>query len=762
MDLEQKIKWLSPERNLKLYGGKKSHFGFNRLMVIGIGRQGIDSTLRCMHITQRRFGFNDNKIRFMLIGTPDEIEASEYEGTMSGQCDALSVVPEEAIYPYLNDPEKLPENAKSWFDEGLVNYTPNPPKYGLMKRQCGRIALFHMIDRVLEIARSAKKAFSENDKPIDVIITGNLGDANFGGMFIDLAYIFGKILGELNCTVKVKGYFYAADIMEPYITDRRDFAQYAANTLVSKKELDKFQSRRKQFSQSYTSKFSVESDKPPFTAAFLIPAGEDYNLVMEQTAEKILCRMEVLSGKEDNAERIMSYNAVNSEGSHAFRYLSFGVSGTEVPIGKIIAYLSIKLLSRLRGLLRENNVGTMLLNRYTTMVSPSLEYAASLNGKIPTIEFDEKANYAFSVRQVKSGNNRAAAVADRWVNDMSNAVINGAKLCSKQIAGDIISECEAARVDFLKGPYYAEEILKRCLSVLKKQITNLESEQDTEADVRRAERLERAAYKRVKYSGLMAREAVSQYLFELKNLSGAKVVHNTHDAMLTLLKSIRGRLAEYYDSTVKSEIEKLNTLEAELTKMLKQLKAKPDSKSCMTEVFSLYDARVSIKLDKLAEEYPEDILERHFRLIGFDCLDDDDETSLAREIIGVVTSCFEPVLSRRMSELCEYFGIESNRVRECMRKNIEGCEVKAPVSDSLKITRIICPKAVRKEDIEELRHKYKGVEYIWNGSVCGHTTVTSAICGGARIEEFKGYEYWENMHYAYVNDALKKRGMKLF
>ena len=31
-----------------------------------------------------------------------------------------------------------------------------------------------------------------------------------------------------------------------------------------------------------------------------------------------------------------------------------------------------------------------------------------------------------------------------------------------------------------------------------------------------------------------------------------------------------------------------------------------------------------------------------------------------------------------------------------------------------------------------------------------------------QLEKFSGYELWENMHYAYVNDSLKKHGIRIF
>ena len=68
MEIEQKIAWLRPERIQKLYKGQKSSYGMNNLYIIGVGKNGTDCVLRCMHNTSRRFGLNPQKVRFLCIG----------------------------------------------------------------------------------------------------------------------------------------------------------------------------------------------------------------------------------------------------------------------------------------------------------------------------------------------------------------------------------------------------------------------------------------------------------------------------------------------------------------------------------------------------------------------------------------------------------------------------------------------------------------------------------------------------------------------
>ena len=261
MNIEQKMEWLRPERIQKLYDGQKSPFGMNRLFVIGIGKNGVDCVLRCMHLTEKRFGKDPKKVRFLCIGEETQLGERSYEGSAPGDGFTLPIDPEEAIYKYLNNPAKLPESAQIWFDSGLKNYSPAAPTYGLTKRQCGRIALFHYLKQIMKLTGEAMADFSGSDRSLEIVITGNIGDVFCGGMFIDLPYILAKLFSDAPYPVKFTGYFFAADTASLVETDQRDVGCYQANTIVAKAELDKFQLHRKRFTQKYSRTFEVDSSR---------------------------------------------------------------------------------------------------------------------------------------------------------------------------------------------------------------------------------------------------------------------------------------------------------------------------------------------------------------------------------------------------------------------------------------------------------------------------------------------------------------------
>ena len=98
MEIEKKIEWLKPERILKLYNGQKSIFGINRLLVVGVGKNGVDCVLRCKHITEKRFGTDSTKVRYLGIGEEKQIESLSCFGTTLADNEKLSIAATYSIH----------------------------------------------------------------------------------------------------------------------------------------------------------------------------------------------------------------------------------------------------------------------------------------------------------------------------------------------------------------------------------------------------------------------------------------------------------------------------------------------------------------------------------------------------------------------------------------------------------------------------------------------------------------------------------------
>ncbi|MBS7370231.1 MAG: hypothetical protein KIG62_08860 [Oscillospiraceae bacterium] len=761
MEIEKKIEWLKPERIEKLYTRNKSVFGINRLMVIGIGKNGLDCVLNCKHIIEKRFGSDDKKVRFLGIAEESMFGGLSFEGTTLTEDECFRIVPDESIYRYLNNPARLPQYALSWFDNGLRNYSPAAPTYGLTKRQCGRVALFHNIKQFIKRTGESISAFGGSDKSLEIVLTGNMGDAFFSGMFIDIAYILRSLYESASYPVKISCMMFAADTAELFEQDARELGNYYANTAITKDELDLFQLHRKPFAQRYSATFEVQSDKPPFNAV-LIPVGEkSYRYTLSKASEKIVSRMEMLFTKDDDAERIMSYNMLRQNESHDFRYLGFDTAVREIPLGKMLSYLSVKTFTVLNHRLNANNVGENALGRYAATVTPDADYLASKGGDVYEIEFDEKINPVFSIKSLKVSSDNSQRYINEWLDKFCAAVKKGADISLEELIGGVISDCEKAKTDIEKGPFYSIEIVKKCMASLRVAIAKANAElDDMNEQVERSKNLVNNAYMKLKTSALFAGKAAEQYIEELRDFVGYSKRQRTAAPLIEYYQQSYDKLQSYLDTTLQKAAEAFENIAMNRQKIIDEISAE-NSDSVSQDVFSLQDKRVSEKLDALVDNISEPILSKALVESGILELPEDDEAALARAMVSIVAKCFEPVLLLNYADMCEFFGYEG-LVADSIGKCADNVSVDAETTDAFALNRIICPKATKQDDIASLRAEKKGMSYIWNGSVLNLATVCTQIKGGIKLSSFNGYEKWENMRYAYVNDSLKKHGIRIF
>lgn len=759
VEAEKIIEWLKPERIRKLYTKHKNSFGINRLLIIGVGRNGIDCALRCKHLVENRFGSNEQKVRYIGIGDGKMLDEADWEGSVFAAGEKVRIVPEEAIYPCLNAPEKLPDYVRSWFDEGLKNYSPAIPIYGLSKRQCGRLALFNCIKQVNKIIAKSVSAFEGSDKSLEVIITGNLGDVFFGGMFIDLAYIVKALFVDAKYPIKINGYMFCPDTAELVEKESRELGNYYGNTIIAKNELDRFQYGKKHFEQKYSDSFEVKSDKPPFSVCFIAAAEKSYAYTMSVAAEKIVSRMEILFNKDDDAESILSYNMLRSDESHEFRYLSSGAAAVELPIGKILSYLSVKVFTLLNQKLNRNSVGQMRLGLYGSKVTPDAKYLAAKAGQVPELEFDEQKNPAFSLKELKSDFECPIREINKWLDQTVELTQQGADMCLDDIVSEIIDECETSKADINRGPFYAVEIIKKCLSELRVAIAKEDFEvSDMEEQCQRSKNLMNGAYRKLRTAVVFSGKALEQYIYEIKDYAEYNRRLRTGGIVLAFYKKIYERLDEYYKTELAKATQPFELITMNRGAILEGINADNED-SCVTEAFGF--SEITEKLDEMVKEQ---LTEEHFSYVFKDCdilKASDEESGLARETVKVVGRMFDYLLGLNFGGMCEFFGMEYS-VGDIIEKCIKGSGVAAKVTDKTAISRIICPKETRQGDIAELRASHGGMNYIWNSSVLNRGAVVTQIAGGVKLESFKGYDLWENMRYAYVNDSLKKHGIHIF
>lgn len=758
MDIEKQIEWLKPERILKLYGGEKSIFGTKRLFIIGVGRNGTDCLLRAKSIAEERFSAEKSKIRFLAIGEDVLLEKAEYRGCVLSGGETLKIVPDDAIYGYLNDPEALSKYAREWFDEGLKNYTPAKPAYGLQKRQCGRIALFHCFNALIKILSGAISDFSREELPLEIYVTGNMGDAFFGGMAIDLGYILTSLFDTVNYPVKVNALMFAGDTAQMLGLDGRDLGNYYANTIVTKGEMDKFQCQKTPFSQKYTDSFEISSEKPPFNACFIASAEESYEKTLEKSAHLLVSMAGILVSKDDDADKMMSYNMFGKDVSHAFRYLAFDVSSKEIPLGKLLSYLAVKVFKVFNNVLNQNSVGEMQLGKFCSMVTPDAMLLATKAGDIPKIEYSGKLNPLFSVKSLKNGGEATKNYVEERLGEFAQLCKSGAELHLSEVVEYVVSKCEEAKNDIEKGPFYAIEIVRKCLSELRSVTDKINKETADIGDMMaREERLVAEAYRRVKSSpALFAGKAAEDYAQTLDEYCAYRRKQLTNDTVKEFYGKVRDELERYYKETLRRKTEIFDRVARDGAPLSEGFEP------CGFDAFDVFDPKICEKLDKLVEELPESTRSLAFkrsRLLNIP--DDAEEQEFARELAALAEQCFGSFLTMSYDEFCGFFEVEST-VGEAALACMERASVKTPVSDDFPLTRIICPQNTDPGDVAPLRAVRKDINYIWNGSTLLHTVIVVQIKGGVKLDGFKDYSQWENMRYAYVNDSLKKHGIHIF
>lgn len=757
MDIEKQIEWLKPDRILKLYDGEKNMFGMTRLFVVGVGKNGTDCLLRVKDIAENRFSADTDRIRYLAFGFSDDVDNAEFHGSELLENERVSISPEEAVYKYLDNPELLSPYAKEWFDMNLKNYSPNPPVYGLWKRQCGRIALFHYIDEIISKLTAVVNDFSKSDSPLEIIVTGNMGDPIFTGSAIDWGYILKGIFGSVgNYPVKVNALMFAGDTAQLFETDARNLANYYAYTVLTKNDIDKFQCKKTPFSQKYSDSFSINSDKTPYNACFVAGAENTYEKTLNIAAEKIISAAEFVYKKDDAADRAMSYNLLGEGANHAFSCLAYDVSGVEIPLGEIVSYLSVRVFLKLSDSLRKKTVGDLQLSIYANKVSPDALLLASKAGAVPKFEYDERLNPLFTMSSLKKGGEASKRYVTERVDEIARLTEKGAEMALEDISEEIESACLKALSDIEKGPFCALEIMRKCLKALSNEIKKAKEAMDDSTEmIGRREKLLMSDYRKLKTTpAFMAGNAKRYYVQTLMDYAECLKLHKTVGTMLNFYTRLQDRLTVFRDEKLNVSAE-LFTLEPK--ELFERLKSDNDD-SCVKKAFDIDKKEMYAKLDRMIEQIPESTQKLVFKQMNMNA--NGDPKALPREIINLAAKCFGRFLLMGFNDFCEFFGSEQSLMK-AIQYCFDSAEVKTPAKGET-LTRAICPQNVQQGDIAAIKASHTGANYIWNGSPMFNAVIVTQTKNGVKLEDFKDYNQWENMKYAFVNDGLKRQGIKIF
>ena len=763
-DTNKDYEWLKPDRIMKLYRGSKSAFGTKKLFVIGIGKNGVDCLMRAKHIAENRFQKEKTRIRYLGIGINEIVDNAEFCGSVLDKDEKISIDPDKVIYPYLNDPEKLSEIEKDWFDVGLKNYTPNKPVYGLQKRQCGRLALFRCLGQFMKLFGAALSGFGFDDRPLEIVVTGNLGDAFFGGMMIDVAYILRALFETVSYPVTIVSYMFAGDTAAFTEKEGRGLSTAYANTLVSKSELDMFQSRKKRFWQQYSDKIEISSDKPPYTACYIVQAENDYEQTLEKAALKIMCEPGNIFARDDDAEKMMSYNMLDKDGSHKFRYLAFASAVNEIPLGKTVSYISLKIFGKYLGELRQKSIGEMELGKIAGKVAPNAMLLVSKAGSVPRFEFDENLNPLFSVKSLKNGVEATKRYVNERLREIAELCSKGAEILLPELLNQIKKMCDGAVRDNQKGPFYALEIVKVCLSKLVEADKGIEQKMITvDDDVLREEKLLSATQKKIKMTpNFMAAKLVEDYIDRIKDYMKCRFTQLTGNIVRDFYKRLTDEINAYAEESLRSRSYVFDLIAEHTDEILSG--SSPYLGFGINEAFDPLapeSGDIRAALDKMVDSIPQDKIELAMKRADLLTAAQNGVIEFISELLVIVDICVGDFTEKGYDAICKYFNI-NNSLSTGMEDCFARVNITTPTTESVPLTRVICPSSAKPEDIAPLRAAHKELNDIWNASASSFSVSVIRLQGAVQLDKFKDYSQWENMRYAYVNDSLKKHGIHIF
>lgn len=756
MDFDERMEWLLPNRIMKAIRGLKNPVGGRRLFIIGIGMNGVDVALRCKDFAENYCDFDQHSIRFLGIDLSKNLKSAEYHGSLLLSTERVEIDPEAAIYPYLNDPKRLPEPAREWFDEGLFNYTQNKPVYGVNKRQCARLCVFHYLDKLIERFERARDDFSDGKIPLEIVVTGNLGDPFFGGMAIDLAYIVRSIFESVTYSVRICAHLLAADTAPLQGFTGRDLAAFYANTVVAKSELDSFQYKRRRFAQVYSSKMALQCDYPPFLICNIYAADETYDSTADKLAVNIMSRFSTPGTLDSDAEKKCSYNMFTPGVKQKFRYIT-GVSVINVvPVAKIFCYLSLKIVVELDKFLSKNTMNEMDLGVLKGKVCPDALMLASKAGDIPRLEFDEMLNPLFSYESLKRGGNASKKYVTDRLEIIKGLCETASGVYSQELYDYVVKICEDAIYDIKKGPRYAEGIVKGCMNALRQRADMIRKTLgDIDENVAIEENSLKACHRRLKAPGFIAKKAVEPYMDRLKSFAELKKSQLTGWIMVAFYDKLHSMLEEYLNNDL-CKLTNFFNLANELVNSDKILKF-PSQNEFIREVFDPSEENVRKALDHTVTDLSDDRKLVVFKRVNLRVLYQSDSKGIADEVIKMSEMCFSGIWLKGFEGFCSSFGAAENlsgMLSECVRQ----LSIATPADDERPITKIVLPAECKCRDLSD---PVNG-EFFINDSTMRNAVVVTKIKGGVRIDKFRDYEQWENMRYAYVNDSLKRQGIHIF
>ena len=340
----------------------------------------------------------------------------------------------------------------------------------------------------------------------------------------------------------------------------------------------------------------------------------------------------------------------------------------------------------------------------------------------------------------------------------------GAEILLPELSAQIKKLCENAVRDKNKGPYYALEIIKACLSKLSDADKSVEQQMMTiDDDVSHEEKLLAAIQKKLKITpNFMAAKQVESYVSHLKEYMKYRFTQLTGNIIMDFYKHLYSELDKYAEESLRTRSYVFDLISEHMDEILNG-----ESQYMgfgVNEAFDPLDPQSSdirAALDKMVDSIPSAKLELAMKRADLLTAAQNGVTEFISELLVIVDICVGDFTEKGYDAICKYFNI-SNSLSWGMEHCFGRVNITTPTTNGTPLTRVICPSTAKPEDIAPLRSAHKELNDIWNASASSFSVSVIRIQGAVKLEEFDNYTQWENMRYAYVNDSLKKHGIHIF
>lgn len=756
MEMDERLEWLMPNRIMKTIRDFKSPVGGSRLFIIGIGMNGVDITLRCKDFAENFCDFDSHTIRFLGIDLAENLKSSEYNGSRLLDTERIEIDPEDAIYPYLNDSERLPKQVREWFDEGLFNYTQKTPVYGKNKRQCARLCVFHYIDKIKNEFERARADFSKGKIPLEIMLVGNLGDSFFGGMAVDLAYIARSVFSSVSYSARICAHMLTADTALLQGMSGRDLAAFYANTMVAKSELDSFQCKRCRFTQAYSPKVALQCDSSPFSICSLYAAENTYDLTADKVAIRIMSDFCVPYTQDDDVDKKLTNNTLRRGEKRKFNYITGESIFNAVPIAKILCYLSLKVLAKFDEYLCKNTMDEMELGLLKGKVCPDALMLASKAGDVPRFEFDEALNPLFSFESLKRGSNASMKYVTDRLETIQTLCESASEAYSGELYNYVVKICDNAVFDTKKGPKYAEGVVNGCLNALRERSERISRTfGEIDEDVSQAQTSLKALHRKLKAPGFIAKKAVEPYVDRLKEFTELKKSQLTGRILVAFYDKLSSLLDRYANEKLYKMTNVFNNVKMLLNS--DSILKIPPQNGFVREIFDPSAEKTRAALNHIVDNLNSDKEFVVFKRVNLQTLYRGDPVSLAGEIADIAGMCFGDLFTKGIVRFNDEFGA-GKTIENMLSDCVSNILITTPTDSEQTVTKISLPKECENCDYRESADE----ETFINVSTMRNAAFVTRIKGGVKLERFRDYEQWENMRYAYVNDSLKRQGIHIF